>query len=97
MIGTELTAVSTFGWFTDTEEFDQDLLTSVSTFGWYGMTLRDLIDIYPTRNFGLVICQLKSAGLEIEQLHEIEDLEIHTLEELGNFEITRLLNIELKR
>lgn len=55
MIGTDLTSVSTFGWYTDTEEYEQDLLTSVSTFGWYGITLDDIINVYPELAFGLII------------------------------------------
>lgn len=94
---TELTAVSTFGWYTDDSTHELDLLTSVSTRGWYGVTLKDLIERYPTLEFGLIIDQLHEMGVEIEAIHEIENLEIKTLEELGNFEITQLLGINLKR
>jgi hypothetical protein len=31
------------------------LLTSVSTFGWYGITLDDIINVYPELAFGLII------------------------------------------
>ena len=94
---TELTAVSTFGWYTDDSTHELDLLTSVSTRGWYGVTLKDLIEKFPTLEFGLIIDRLHEMGLEIEAIHEIEDLEINTLEELGNFEITQLFGINLKR
>ena len=94
---TELTSVSTFGWFTDESTYELDLLTSVSTRGWYGVTLKDLIERYPTLDFGLIIDRLHEVGVEIEAIHEIENLEIKTLEELGNFEITQLYNINLKR
>jgi len=94
---TELTSVSTFGWFTDESTYELDLLTSVSTHGWYGVTLKDLIERYPTLDFGLIIDRLHEVGVEIEEIHEIENLEIKTLEELGNFEITQLYNINLKR
>jgi hypothetical protein len=96
-MSTELTAVSTFGWYADESTHDIDLLTSVSTFGWYGVTLKDLIERYPTLEFGLIIDRLHEMGVEIEAIHEIENLEIKTLEELGNFEITQLLGINLKR
>jgi len=94
---TELTAVSTFGWYTDDSTHELDLLTSVSTRGWYGVRLKDLIETFPTLEFGLIIDQLHEMGVEIEEIHEIEDLEIKTLEELGNFEITQLLGINLRR
>jgi len=94
---TELTAVSTFGWYTDDSTHELDLLTSVSTRGWYGVTLKDLIERYPTLEFGLIIDQLHEMGVEIEEIHEIENLEITQLEELGNFKITQLFDIELKR
>lgn len=96
-MSTELTAVSTFGWYTDESTHEIDLLTSVSTFGWYGVTLKDLIEAFPTVEFGLIIDQLHEMGIEIEAIHEIEDLEITTLEKLGNFEIEQILDIELKR
>lgn len=94
---TELTAVSTFGWYTDDSIHELDLLTSVSTRGWYGVSLKDLIEKFPTLEFGLIIDQLHEMGFEIEEIHEIENLEIKTLEELGQFEITQLLGINLKR
>lgn len=94
---TELTAVSTFGWYTDDSTHELDLLTSVSTRGWYGVTLKDLIEKFPTLELGLIIDRLHEVGVEIEEIHEIENLEIKTLEELGNFEITQLLGINLKR
>lgn len=93
---TDLTSVSTFGWYSD-EEYDVDLLTSISTFGWYGATLKDLIDGFPTVDFGLIIDRLHEIGFEIEEIHEIENLSIQMLEEIGNFEITQLINFNLKR
>jgi hypothetical protein len=94
---TELTAVSTFGWYTDDSTHELDLLTSVSTRGWYGVTVKDLIEAFPTVDFGLIIDRLHEVGFEIEQIHDLENLEVTTLEQIGNFEITQLINFNLKR
>ncbi len=93
----DLTSISTFGWYADTQEYNQDPLTTVSTFGWYGLTIKDLVDKYPTVEIDLIIDQLLELGLEIETIHDIEDLEVGFLLEIGNLEITRLLGINLKR
>lgn len=94
---TELTSVSTFGWYADESTHDIDLLTSVSTHGWYGVTIKDLIEQFPTLDFGLIIDRLHEVGVEVETIHDIENLEITQCEELGNFSITQLFGINLKR
>jgi hypothetical protein len=91
-----LTSVSTLGWFSEGTE-DVDFLTSVSTNGWYGVTLKDLIEKFPTVDFGLIIDQFHNMGVEIEQIHEIEDWSIARVQEVGNFEITQLFDIKLIR
>ena len=93
----DLTSISTFGWYADTQEYNQDPLTTVSTFGWYGLTVKDLVDKYPTVDIDLIIDQLLEIGLEIETIHDIEDLEVSALLGLGNLEITRILGVELER
>lgn len=94
---TELTAISTFGWYTQDSTHELNLMTSISTFGWYGVTLKDLIERYPTLNFGLIIDQLHSVGVEIQTIYEIENLSIQQVEELGNFNIAQMFGINLKR
>lgn len=93
----DLTSISTFGWYADTQEYNQDLLETVSTFGWYGLTIKDIVDKYPTVDIDLIIDQLLEIGLEIETIHDIEHLEISTLLGIGNLEITRMLGVELER
>ncbi len=93
----DLTSISTFGWYADTQEYNQDLLETVSTFGWYGLTIKDIVDKYPTVDIDLIIDQLLEIGLEIETVHDIEHLEISTLLGIGNLEITRMLGVELER
>lgn len=93
---TELTAVSTFGWFTD-DEHEVDLLTSISTFGWYGVTLAQLIEYFQTVDFGLIIDQLHGMGLEIEVVHELGNQAITTACPLGDFDTTQVFNVRLRR
>jgi TctA family transporter len=93
---TELTAVSTFGWFA-AEGYDVDLLTAISTFGWYGVTLEELQAFTNTVNFGLIIDQLHELGLEIEIVHEGGNTEILTSCPLGELSMTQIFNVRLKR
>ena len=93
---TELTSVSTFGWFTDSDH-SLDLLTSVSTFGWYGVTLEELIEFFGTVDFGLIIDQLNEFGLEIEIEHELGTMSIAQAKQLKDFEITQIKNFRLRR
>jgi hypothetical protein len=93
---TELTAVSTYGWYTD-DEHELDLLSSVSTFGWYGVTLADLVEFFQTVDFGLIIDQIHDLGLVLEVQHELGNLEITQAKQLGNFEITQNFNLRLRR
>ncbi|MDC0297101.1 hypothetical protein OAK92_00865 [Crocinitomicaceae bacterium] len=92
-----LTSITTQGWFIDESNEELDLLTSVSTLGWYGVTLKDLIVKYPTVDFGLIVDRFHEMGVEIEEIHEIEHLDITTIQEIGNFEITQLFDIKLIR
>jgi len=61
---TELTAVATFGWYT--EAVVSDRLTPVSTFGWY---LTDIIPGVPGDpeivTFALFLAQIKRIELEL--------------------------------
>lgn len=77
MIDTDLTAVSTHGWFAD-EGKQVDLLRAVGTFGWYGITVGDLVEFFKTQNFTLIISRLKEMGLEINRVEEIDPVEIMT-------------------
>lgn len=95
-MSTELTAVSTFGWFSDADN-ELDLLTSVSTFGWYGVTLKDLIDFFNTVDFGLIIDQVNELGLEIEAQCDLGNFVITQEYQLKNLDITQTLNLRLRR
>ncbi len=92
-----LTTITTQGWFGEESTENIDFLTSVSTNGWYGVTLKDLIQKFPTVDFGLIIDRFHEMGVEIEQIHEIEDWSITRIQEVGNFEITQLFDIKLIR
>jgi len=93
---TALTEVATFGWFAE-EGQDVDLLTSISTFGWYGVTLGELVDYFQTADFGLIIDQLHAIGLEIEVVHALGNIEITRNCPFGDFNISQVFNIRLKR
>ena len=74
---TELTAVSTNGWFAS-EGYTVDLLTAVGTNGWYGITVEELISTFQTANFSLLVNRLEELGLEIQTTEDINPLEIMT-------------------
>ena len=58
---TELTAVSTFGWYLQTPTTDE--LTPVSTFGWYlGIVVLGDPDLI---TFALFLTQIKELELEL--------------------------------
>ncbi len=76
-MSTELTAVSTHGWFAS-PDFTHDLLRSVGTFGWYGVTVGDLVDFFKTVDFTLIVKRLEELGLEIHQIEDIDPVEIMT-------------------
>ena len=73
MISTDLTSVSTHGWYTDESAYDRDALTAVSTFGWYGISLEELIDQFNQQlGFGLTIDQIFEKQFEITRIKGIE-------------------------
>lgn len=92
---TDLTSISTFGWYSG-EGFESDLLTAVSTFGWYGVTVQDLVEEFQTLDFGLIIDQLHEMGLEIEGVEYDMAVEI-TRELQKGLSIDRVLNIRMRR
>jgi hypothetical protein len=92
---TDLTSISTFGWYSG-DGFESDLLTAVSTFGWYGVTAEQLVEVFQTVDFGLIIDQLNEIGLEIEGVEHQLALEITRDYEKG-LNIDRVFNIRLKR
>jgi|32_taG_2_1085360.scaffolds.fasta_scaffold03298_3 hypothetical protein len=59
-IGTDLTTVSTFGWFS--EEDNNDLLLSVATFGWYALlTEAEAVEVI----FDFLLCIMQSIDIEL--------------------------------
>lgn len=76
-MSTDLTAVSTHGWFAD-DGNNVDLLRAVGTYGWYGITVGDLVDFFQTADFTLIISRLREMGLEINLIEEIDPVEIMT-------------------
>jgi hypothetical protein len=74
-MSTDLTAVSTHGWFADDGK-NVDLLRAVGTYGWYGITVGDLVDFFQTQDFTLIISRLREMGLEINMVETIDPVEI---------------------
>jgi hypothetical protein len=94
-VSTELTAVSTHGWFAS-EGYQQDLLRSVGTFGWYGTTIGDLVEFFKTVDFTLIVKRLEEIGLEIKTEMDIEGLDIMTVLSTP-VTITRIKDFTLER
>lgn len=94
-MSTELTAVSTHGWFAS-EGFQQDLLRSIGTIGWYGTTIGDLVEFFKTVDFTLIVSRLEELGLEIKTEFDIDTLDV--MSELSrSVEITRIKDFTLER
>lgn len=95
MIDTDLTAVSTHGWFADDGK-TVDLLRAVGTHGWYGVTVGDLVEFFKTVDFTLIVKRLEEIGLEIQTEQDIDPLEIMT-DLSKTLTISRIKDFELER
>lgn len=95
MIETDLTSISTNGWYADSGK-TVDLLRAVSTYGWYGITVGDLVDYFQVADFTLIIKRLEEMGLQIAASSDIGSLDITTNLE-KSLQITTIKDFELKR